>query len=462
MPVKLYNTLTNRVEELITNEDGKVKFYTCGPTVYDYNHIGNFRSYIFEDLLKRYLLYKGYQVIHIMNITDIDDKTIKKSNLNKVPLEELTAKYTKAFFEDIKKLNILPADNYPKATEHLPEMLKMVKKLMDKGYAYKKDGSIYFSIKKFKDYGKLANIKPENLKIGTSVDLDEYNKENARDFVLWKGKKENEPSWEFELGAGRPGWHLECSAMSMKYLGESFDLHAGGVDNIFPHHENEIAQSEAVTGKKFVNHWVHCQHLIADNMKMSKSLGNFYTLRDILKKGYDAMVVRYLLISTHYRKLLNFTFPELDSAKRSLERINNFVFTIFNMKVLAGVDPKISKTIQKKEAKFQEQLDDDLNISGGLGVFFDFIHEINLKKDLIKQENIGEIKAYLKRVNSIFGFIKLEEDTSIDKEIEELINKRNEARENKDFQTADKIRDDLKAQGIILIDTPKGTQWKKS
>ena len=306
--MRFFNTLTRSLEEFREIEKGKIGLYTCGPTVYDFPHIGNYRSYVFEDLVKRFFLFLGLRVNHVMNITDIDDKTIRKANELGVPLDEVTRKYIDAFHADLRTLHILPADVYPRATEHIPEMLKLISVLLEKGFAYEKDGSVYFSIERFKEYGRLANIDRENLKLGAAVaaDADEYEKESIQDFVLWKGKKPGEPFWPAPFGEGRPGWHIECSAMSMKYLGPHFDIHMGGVDNIFPHHENEIAQSECANGETFVNYWLHCQHLVVDNKKMSKSLGNFYTLGDLLQRGFDPMAVRYLLISTHYRKLLEF------------------------------------------------------------------------------------------------------------------------------------------------------------
>ena len=306
--IKFFNTLSGRKEEFQPFVSGEVKLYTCGPTVYDYAHIGNFRAYIFEDLLKRFLLFMGFKVTHVMNITDVDDKTIRGAAAQGISLAAFTEIYTKAFFEDIRTLQIAPADHYPRATEHIPEMVAMVKGLIRKGYAYKKDGSYYFSIGKFPEYGKLSKINIEELQPGQRVDADEYEKESVHDFALWKSKKEGEPFWQTEIGPGRPGWHIECSAMSSKYLGETFDIHCGGVDNIFPHHENEIAQSEALWGKPFVRYWLHCHHLVVDGEKMSKSKGNQFTLRDLLSRNVDPLALRFLLLATHYRKTLNFTF----------------------------------------------------------------------------------------------------------------------------------------------------------
>ena len=461
--MRVYNTLSNRIEEFKEIKKGIIGFYTCGPTVYDYAHIGNFRSYMAEDLIKRYFLYKGFKVIHVMNLTDIDDKTIKKADQLGVSLNQVTEKYIKATMEDIDTLNILRADHYPRATEHIDEMLALIEKLEEGGYAYRKDNSLYFSIAKFADYGRLANISKENLKMGVSVDTDEYEKEDAQDFVLWKGRKEGERFfWSSEkFGEGRPGWHLECSAMSMKYLGEHFDIHMGGVDNIFPHHENEIAQSQCSTGEKYVNYWLHVQHLIVDNEKMSKSLGNFYTLPDLLEKGYDPMAIRYLLISTHYRKLLNFTFDGLEQARQSLKRINDFIFILKGLKPADGETAEITGLIEQSERKFQEQMDSDFNISGALGVLFDFIHGVNLQQKELKTGDINNIMDFIDRINSVLGVIKKEEAGVLDAEIEDKIKQRTRARQEKNFQLADAIRDELKAKGIVLIDTPEGTRWKR-
>ncbi|MCI0470938.1 MAG: cysteine--tRNA ligase, partial [Candidatus Aminicenantes bacterium] len=364
MSLRFYNTLNRRIEDFKEIEKGKIKFYMCGPTVYDKAHIGNFRSNMFQDLVKRYLLYSGYEVLHVMNITDVDDKIIKKAGDLNCPISDVTAGYIKSFMDDLQALNILKADVYPRATEHIGEMLELIEKLDAKGYAYQKGDSVYFNISKFENYGRLANLAKGNLILGASVDTDEYDKDNVQDFVLWKGKKEGEPSWESKYGPGRPGWHIECSAMGMKYLGETFDIHIGGVDLIFPHHENEIAQSECATGKNFVNYWIHCQHLVVDNLKMSKSLGNVYTVQDLMEKGYDPLAVRYLLISTHYRKLLNFTFHGLERASQSLKRIKDFIFSIENLKTTAGETAAISQLIKDSEENFQEHMNNDFNISG--------------------------------------------------------------------------------------------------
>lgn len=461
MSLRFYNTLSNRVQEFKEIEKGKVKFYMCGPTVYDRAHIGNFRSNLCQDLIKRYFIYSGYDVLHVMNITDVEDKIIGKSIDRNCHINEVTAEYIQGFMEDTKTLNVLQADVYPRATTHIREMLDLVEKLEANGYAYQKGDSVYFNISKFEDYGKLANLEKGNLIVGASVDSDEYDKDNARDFVLWKGKKEGEPSWDSKYGPGRPGWHLECSAMGMKYLGETFDIHMGGVDLIFPHHENEIAQAQCATGKKFVNYWIHCQHLVVDNLKMSKSLGNQYTVADLVERGFDPMAIRYLLISAHYRKLLNFTFKGLEGAAHSLKRIKDFIFTIKNLDCGAGESDDISQLIKNSEGAFREQMDNDFNISGALGAFFDFLHQVNLKLTEVRENDRVNILDFVERINTVLGVIKREAAGSLEEEILKKIELRQKARQNKDFKLADSIRDELKSRGIILSDTPEGTKWKQ-
>ena len=323
--LRLFNTMTRSKEEFVPLSPPNVGLYTCGPTVYSYIHIGNLRTFIFEDLLRRYLKYKGYKVTQVMNITDIDDKTIKGANEAGVPLSEFTARFTRAFFEDIASLDIEPAEHYPRATEHIGEMVALIKRLVDRGYAYESEGSIYFDVGKFEPYGALAGVKPTLCQGRSRVASDEYDKQDIRDFALWKASKEGEPSWDTEIGPGRPGWHIECSAMSMKYLGETFDIHTGGVDNMFPHHENEIAQSTAATGKQFARYWLHSEHLLLDQSKMAKSTGNIYTLREIVELGYEPRQLRYLLLSAHYRKQLSFSLDALEQAAFALARIDDFV-----------------------------------------------------------------------------------------------------------------------------------------
>ncbi len=464
MPLQFYNSLNNKKEDFTPIEEGKVSLYTCGPTVYGFAHIGNFRAYMFEDLLRRYLIYKGFQINQVMNLTDIDDKTIKGSNAQGISLDDYTRPFKDGFFEDIDTLGIARAEEYPEATTHIPEMVEIIKKLVANGMAYEIDGNYYFKISAFPDYGKLANIDMEGLKAGARVATDEYEKDSVSDFALWKAwdAADGDVFWETELGKGRPGWHLECSAMSMKYLGEQFDMHTGGVDNKFPHHENEIAQSEGATGKKFVNYWLHCEHLIVDGQKMSKSLGNFYTLRDVLEKGYEPKAIRYLLISTQYRMPLNFTFEGLDGASNALNRYNNFIRLLEEYRA----DDKggtAGDIIAGAERAFEEGLDDDLNISAALGAVFDFIRDIN---SLIASEKLSQAEK-TSALETIEGFESVlnfkREEAGIDnaEEIESLIEKRKAAKKNRDFQTADSIRDQLTEMGIIIEDTPQGVKWRK-
>ncbi|MEM3551632.1 MAG: cysteine--tRNA ligase, partial [Candidatus Bathyarchaeia archaeon] len=378
-----FNTLTRRKEKFVPLEEGKVRIYTCGPTVYDYAHIGNFRTFVFQDLLRRWLEYKGFKVIQVMNITDVDDKTIRGARRQNIPLKEYTDYYMKAFFEDIEALNLEKAEYYPRATEHIPEMVDLIKRLMEKGYAYRgEDGSIYYDISKFKDYGKLSKLKIEELKPGARVKVDEYGKEEARDFALWKAwdEEDGDVFWETEIGKGRPGWHIECSTMAMKYLGETIDIHSGGVDLIFPHHENEIAQSEAATGKTFARYWLHSEHLLVEGRRMAKRYGNFYTLRDLMARGYDPKAIRYLLMSTHYRQQLNFTFEGLEAAKGAVDRLTTFVRRLLEAEGV-GCGEEIKRLMIDVQERFESAMGDDLNISVALAALFDFVRDVNKLMD---------------------------------------------------------------------------------
>ena len=460
-----FNTLTRKKETFEPLETGKVKMYTCGPTVYDYAHIGNFRAFLFEDLLKRWLVQRGFKVNHVMNLTDIDDKTISGSQKQQIPLRQFTDFYVKAFFEDIKALNIELADIYPRATDHIAEMVTLIKTLMEKGYAYRgEDGSIYYAVSKFPNYGKLSNIKVAELKVGARVSQDEYTKEEAQDFALWKAwtPEDGDVFWETELGKGRPGWHIECSAMSMKYLGETFDLHCGGVDNIFPHHENEIAQSEAATGKKFVNYWMHNEHLLVEAKKMSKRFGNFFTLRDLLARGYDPIVIRYLLMSTHYRQQFNFTFEGLESAKGAVDRLRNFVRRLHE--VNGGKDSKgtVATLTAKLEACFGGSLDDDLDIGIALASLFDFVREINnlLDANMLSKQEAADVGGLMMRIDDVLGVIgNVEVENVLPADVDGLVQKREAARKAKNWKEADAIRAQLKAMGIMLEDTAQGVRW---
>ena len=462
MALVFKNSLTREKEEFKPIDPGKVRLYTCGPTVYGFAHIGNFRTFVFEDLLRRYLKYRDFEVMHVMNLTDVDDKTIRDSQSEGVSLTEFTDRYKAAFFEDLDALHIQRAEVYPEATKHIPEMVTMIKDLVAKGMAYEADGNYYFKISAFPDYGKLAHLDMAGLKAGARVAADEYEKESVSDFALWKAwdEKDGDVYWETELGEGRPGWHIECSAMSMKYLGDHFDIHCGGVDNMFPHHENEIAQSEGCSGHTFVNYWLHAEFLIVEGRKMAKSFGNFYRLRDILDKGYSGLAVRYLLLSTHYRQQLNFTFDGLDAARAALERYNDFWD---NLADYPGGESsgEADGFVGAFTKGFEEHLDDDLNISGALGVLFDFIRDINRlraegKLSAAERDRVLEVMG---RVESVLAFRKKAE--VLDADVEALIAKRTEARKNKDWAESDRIRDELAAMGIVLEDTPQGVKWKR-
>jgi cysteinyl-tRNA synthetase len=463
--IRLFNTLTRQKELFVPIEAGKVGLYTCGPTVYDYAHIGNFRAFVFEDVLKRWLHYRGFEVKHVMNLTDVDDKTIKGSQKQGKPLREYTNFYAAAFFEDIKALNIEPATVYPRATDHIPEMVTLIKTLLQKGYAYRgEDGSIYFAISKFPDYGKLSHIRVQELKVGARVSQDEYAKEEAQDFALWKAwtPEDGAVFWETELGKGRPGWHIECSAMSTKYLGETFDIHCGGVDNMFPHHENEIAQSEAATGKPFVRYWMHNEHLLVEGKKMAKRLGNFYTLRDLLAKGLDPLAIRYLLLSTHYRQQFNFTFEALDAAKSAIERLANLQRRLQDADGIAN-NERVHQLIEKAQSCFGAAMDDDLNVSVALASLFDFVRDINQLLDAgeLGKADAQKVAALIAAFDSVLGVIPKPEEEALSPEAQELIKKREDARKAKDWKTADAARAQLKAMGIILEDTAQGVRWKR-
>ncbi len=463
--IKLFNTLTRQKEEFTPIESGKVGLYTCGPTVYDYAHIGNFRAFVFEDLLKRWLQHRGYSVKHVMNLTDVDDKTIKNSQKAGKPLREYTDFYANAFFEDIKALNIEPATVFPRATDHVPEMVQIIKTLLQKGVAYcADDGSVYFAVCKFPDYGKLSHIKTAELKSGARVSQDEYAKEEAQDFALWKAycAQDGDVFWETELGKGRPGWHIECSAMSMKYLGETFDIHCGGVDNMFPHHENEIAQSEASSGKPFVHVWMHNEHLLVEGKKMAKSLGNFYTLRDLLAKGLDPLAIRYLLLSTHYRQQFNFTFEALDAAKKAIERLATLQRRLQDAAGKGGSE-ELQQLMKNVQTCFGDAMDDDLNVSVALASLFDFVRDINnlLDANALTEDEAAKVASLIEDFDKVLGVIPKPTQETLPAEAQDLIKKREDARKAKDWKTADAARAQLKDMGIILEDTAQGVRWKR-
>ena len=461
--MKFYNTLHRKKEDFQPLEKGKVTLYTCGPTVYDYAHIGNFRAYIFEDLLRRYLEFSGYDVLQVMNITDIDDKTIRRSIEEKMSLEDFTDKYTSSFFEDVETLQIIPAHHYPRATEFIPQMIETIQQLEKKGFTYAtEDGSVFFKIAQFPDYGKLANLDPDQLKSGDRVEDDEYGKEEGRDFALWKGYKpqDGEVKWDSPWGEGRPGWHIECSVMSTHYLSNHFDIHCGGVDNIFPHHENEIAQSCAASGEGFVNYWLHNEHLLVDGQKMSKSMGNFYTLRDLLEKGFSPEALRYTLISTHYRSKLNFTFEKVKAAQKCINKLRELKRRL--KKIDNEEDEVLNSETETMLSKFSEKLGDDLNISGALGELFIWVNYLFAELDNDKLDCCsakGALSA-LRKIDSVLGVIDCA-NLEVDDIIHELIKDREKARSDKNWEKADEVRKQLDELGIVLDDTPEGTIWKR-
>ncbi|MBO5790953.1 MAG: cysteine--tRNA ligase [Lentisphaeria bacterium] len=466
MELKFYNTLSRSLEVFKSVEEGKAGLYTCGPTVYNFAHIGNFRAYIFEDLLHRTLEYAGYKVKQVMNLTDVDDKTIRNSRAAGVPLRDFTATYKKAFFEDIKTLNITPAAIYPAATDHIAEMINMIQVLMDKGIAYQsEDKSIYFSIEKFPEYGKLAHIDRDNQRAGVRIDADEYAKDSVADFALWKARDEADGDvwWPSPWGEGRPGWHIECSAMSMKYLGESFDLHTGGVDNMFPHHEDEIAQSESVTGKKWVNYWLHCEHLMVDNTKMSKSLGNFYTLRDLLGKGYTGREVRWVLIGTHYRKKLNFSLSALDQARETLAKFTSF-FARMKEITAAGDGSEVAAIVEQAQNQFRTAIADDLNSAGATAALFALVRDGNRLADAgtLSAAGAAKILDCCRDFDRVFGCLDVDAAPVAEEfpaEVVALAEERAAARKNKNWAESDRLRDAIKDAGFLVEDAPGGI-WK--
>lgn len=455
MDLKLFNTLTRKKEIFKPLNDKKVGLYTCGPTVYNYAHIGNLRTYIFEDILRRTLEYKNYKVRHIMNITDVEDKIIKKANLTNQTIFEFTLPYEKAFFYDLEKLNIKKASKYPKATEHIKEMVKIIKNLLKNGFAYVLDESVFFDISMFKNYGKLSKINLKSLKTGTRALNDEYTKENIQDFVLWKAKKDSEPFWDTPFGQGRPGWHIECSAMSVKYLGQPFDIHAGAVDLIFPHHENEIAQSEGALKKQFAKYFIHGEHLLVNGEKMSKSSGNIFTLRDFMKKNINPLALRYLILTAHYRSKLNFTWEALHAAENSLNRIYNFIQKLKTEKI--NFTATHSARFKKE---FEKAIYDDLNTPKTLAIMWKIISAYNKNP---QKFNPTKILNLFYEFDKIFGLnlkkIKIERTP---KEINILVKQREKARENKNFEEADKIREKLREIGWTIEDTAEGTKIIKS
>ena len=461
MPLQFYNTLKREKEIFQPIEKGKVGLYTCGPTVYDYAHIGNFRTFMFEDLLKRWLLHLRYDVKHVMNITDVDDKTIKKAKQMKVSLSRITDKYTQYFMEDLKWLKMIPADIYPTATESIPKMISMIERLLEKGFAYREDdGSVYFNISSFPNYGRLTQINISEQRTGDRVMEDEYDKDVPQDFALWKGWKEEdgEVVWDAPWGRGRPGWHIECSAMSSESLGDHFDIHCGGVDNMFPHHENEIAQSQCATDQPFVNFWLHSEFLMLDGGKMSKSLGNFYRISALKELGFTAESIRYQLLAGHYRSKITFSIDKKHEGDKVVQRLSDFYTRLQKM----NANESSTGSMPEAYSKFRDRMNDDLDSPQALAVFFDWMKTVNGKidKNVITDSELGEAWEFLVAFDSVFGFIQ-NQDFEIPDKINLLLNKRQKARDEDNWVESDLIREQLKEKGWIVDDTTDGQNLKK-
>jgi len=494
MAIELFNTLSGKIEEFHPLEDNLVRMYACGPTVYDYGHIGNFRTFVVVDTLRRFLKQSGFQLKHVMNITDVDDKIIRNATRDGVTVQEYTKKYRQAFLEDADALNIEHPEMLVNATDHIQEMAHFIAVLVDKGYAYRTDdGSYYFRIAKFPEYGKLSKRDFAGMEDGARVDVDEYDKDNARDFALWKAPKPGEAQWETEIGPGRPGWHIECSTMSMEFLGESFDIHLGGEDLIFPHHENEIAQSEAMTGKQFARFWVHSRFLLVEGEKMAKSAGNFFTVRDLVLMGHKPSSIRFLLMSVPHRKQLNFTFDGLTQAANSVERLRNFKLRLESSQFPEGNSATIAEIAKKTADEMRAGLSDDLNTAQALGAIFDMVRDVNAAADAgeVRKDNIPALLQVLRQFEEIFPVLKdddaakaratvewakkegLEDKISpqtaelakaatlSDEQIEQLVAEHSQARKNRDFARSDAIRAQLAENGIILENTKDGVRWKR-
>ena len=460
MSLRFYNTLSQQVEEFTPLHDNVVRMYTCGPTVYNYVHIGNLRTFTFQDILRRWLRARGYQLDHVMNITDVEDKIIRNAKAANQSIQEYTSTYTQAFLDDAATLRLERPERIVLATEHIDDMVAAVQKLEERGFTYESDGSVYYRIANFPSYGKLSHNDFSGIRAGARVDVDEYDKDNARDFVLWKAQKDGEPGWDSPIGKGRPGWHIECSAMAMKYLGETLDIHTGGVDLTFPHHENEIAQSEAITGKPFVRYWLHSEHLNIDAQKMAKSAGNFFTLRDLLGMGYTPEAIRYLLASVPYRKKLNFTFEGLKAAATSIDRLRNYKLRLETDRFPEGTNATLAARTQTACVAFDGALDDDLNTAEALAAVFEYIRDTNTAMDAgqFPAGNVVAAVEFLNRFDSVFDVLKPTAHTGGLSDVAE----RTAAKKSKNFGRSDEIRAELAAQGVILEDTKEGVRWKRS
>ncbi len=464
--LKFYNTLSRQEEEFQPIDGNKVRMYICGPTVWNFAHIGNFRTFIFGDVLRRYLKFKGYDLTHVFNLTDVDDRIINEAAARNISIDEFTAPFIQYFWEDFDALGNERPEVTPRATHHIAEMIDIISKLLANGHAYESDGSIYYRITAFPEYGKLSKINFSGNRDGGSerIDTDKYDKEDARDFALWKLVSDDEPTgWDAPFGRGRPGWHIECSAMAMKYLGETFDIHAGGVDLQFPHHENEIAQSEGATGKQFAKYWVHSEFLKIDDVTMSKSKGNFFTFRDLKEQGYSALAIRYLLLSVPYRKQLNFTFEGLQGAESTVERIRNFRLIISNLKLASGSTSGAEDAVKKALADFESAMDDNLNTAAALAAIHDMVREINtiMANEGILADDQAAVLEAIAKFDSVLGIFGDETSEILDADIDALIAERQAARQNREFARSDEIRDLLAEKGIILEDTKEGVRWKR-
>jgi len=475
--IQLHNTLTGKIEKFVPQKPGEVRMYTCGPTVYNYAHIGNYRTFVFQDILRRFLKLRGFKLNHVMNLTDVDDRIIANAAAAGTSIRDYTEKFAQAFFDECKTLSIEAPEHWIRATDHIDDMVKLIQRLQEKTFTYPSEGSIYYRIAKFPNYGKLSKIDLSGIQAGARVDNDRYEKESARDFALWKAPKPGEHFWETPIGPGRPGWHIECSAMAMKYLGETLDIHTGGIDLAFPHHENEIAQSEAATGKPFVRYWLHAEHLLVEDEKMSKSLGNFFTLRDLFVKGYKPSALRFALASVPYRKQLNFTFDGLQQATSSVERLRNFADRLKLGKFPAGKQGGMAARVAKAAEEFDAGLSDDLNTARALAAVFDLVREANTSMDKgeFRQGDVLAIQEFLAAFDRVFAVMEdndaeklralgygAAEDGLSDAEINQRVAERNAAKKKRDFTTADRIRKELADRGILIEDTKDGSvRWKR-
>jgi cysteinyl-tRNA synthetase len=475
--IQLHNTLSGKIEAFVPQKPGEVRMYTCGPTVYDYAHIGNYRTFVFQDILRRFLKVRGFKLNHVMNLTDVDDRIIANAAAAGKSIRDYTEKFVQAFFEDCKTLSVEAPERWIRATDHIGDMVKLIQRLEEKTFTYPSEGSIYYRITKFPDYGKLSKIDLTGIQAGARVDNDRYEKESARDFALWKAPKPGEHFWETEIGPGRPGWHIECSAMAMKYLGETLDIHTGGIDLAFPHHENEIAQSEAATGKPFVRYWLHAEHLLVEGEKMAKSLGNFFTLRDLFAKGYKPSALRFALASVPYRKQLNFTFDGLQQATSSVVRLRNFADRLKQGKFPAGTQKSMAARITRAAEEFDAGLSDDLNTARALAAVFDLVREANIVMDKgeFRQGDVAAAREFLSSFDKVFAVMEDNDGERLralgygsdqggpsDAEIDKMVAERTAAKKRRDFATADRIRKELEDRGILIEDAKDGSvRWKR-